>query len=105
MPSISRSCLGFANTVRVNHARAITAVTCHMPFYIHGSVHRNPIIIRSNKMQEYAGVYLLQNYSTCFGCLSHPSAGVHQTVTAASGTGHITYPGNNLPQAWPLGHA
>jgi len=39
-------------------------------------------------MQQYAGVYLLQNYSTCFGCLSHPSSGVHQTVTAASGTGH-----------------
>jgi len=39
-------------------------------------------------MQQYAGVYLLQNYSTCFGCLSHTSSGVHQTVTAASGTGH-----------------
>ena len=39
-------------------------------------------------MQQYAGVYLLQNYSTCFGCLSHLSSGVHQTVTAASGTGH-----------------
>ena len=45
------------------------------------------ILIRSNEMQQYAGVYLLQNYSTCFGCLSHPSSGVHQTVTAASGTG------------------
>jgi len=39
-------------------------------------------------MQQYAGVYLMQNYSTCFGCLSHPSSGVHQTVTADSGTGH-----------------
>ena len=39
-------------------------------------------------MQQYAGVYLLQNYATFFGCLSHPSSGVHQTVTAASGTGH-----------------
>ena len=37
-------------------------------------------------MQDYAGVYLLQHYSTCFGCLSHPTSGVHQTVTAASGT-------------------
>ena len=46
------------------------------------------ILIRSNEMQQYAGVYLLQNYSTCFGCLSHPSSGVHQNVTAASGTGH-----------------
>ena len=59
------------------------------------------IWIRSNRMQQYAGVYVLQNYSTCFGCPSHPSSGVHKTVTAASGTGHITYPGNNLPPAWP----
>ena len=41
-------------------------------------------------MQQYAGVYLLQNYSTCLGCLSHPSSGVHQTVTAAPGTGHVS---------------
>ena len=41
-------------------------------------------------MQQYAGIceYLLQNHSTCFGCLSHPSSGVHQTVTAASGAGY-----------------
>jgi len=52
-------------------------------------------------MQQYAGVYLLQNYSTCFGCLSHTLSGVHQTVTAASGTGHITCQSNNLPPAWP----
>ena len=39
-------------------------------------------------MQQYAGIYLLQNHSTCFGCPSHPSSGVHKTVTAASGTGH-----------------
>ena len=45
------------------------------------------ILIRSNKMQQYAGVYLLQNYTTCFGCLSHPSSGVYQ-ITASSGTGH-----------------
>jgi len=47
-------------------------------------------------MQRYGGVYLLQNYSTCFGRLSHPSAGVHQTVTAAPGTGYsvraMTFP-------------
>ena len=48
----------------------------------------NYILIRSNEMQQYAGVYLLQNYSACFGCLSHTSSGVHQTVTAVSGTGH-----------------
>ena len=31
-------------------------------FYIHGSVHRDSVLIRSNKMQQYAGVYLLQVY-------------------------------------------
>ena len=31
---------------------------------------------------------LLQDNSTCFGCLPHPSSGVHKTVTTASGTGH-----------------
>ena len=40
-------------------------------FHIHGSVHPNSILIRSNKMQQYAGIYLLQNYS-------HVS-GVHRT--------------------------
>ena len=55
--------------------------------YIHGSVHRDSILIRSNEMQQYVGIYLLQNYSTCFGCISHPSSGIHQTVTVASGTG------------------
>jgi len=58
-------------------------------------------LIRSNEMQQYAGVYLLQNYSTGFGCLSYPSSGVYQTVTAASGTGHITCQNNNVPPAWP----
>jgi len=41
-------------------------------------------------MQQYAGIYLLQIYSTCFGGPSHPSSGVHKTVTAASGTGIVT---------------
>ena len=57
-------------------------------FYIHGSVHRDSILIRSNQIQQYAGVHLLQNYSTCFGCLSQPSSGLQKSVTAASGTGH-----------------
>jgi len=41
-------------------------------------------------MQQYAGVYLLQNYPTCFGCPSHLSPGVHKTVTAASDTGRCS---------------
>jgi hypothetical protein len=51
---------------------------------------KNTVIIRSNNMQQYAGIYLLQYYSTCFGCPSHQSSGVHKTVTAASGIRHIT---------------
>ena len=31
-------------------------------------------------MQEYAGIYLLQNHSTCFGCPLHPSSGVRKPV-------------------------
>jgi len=31
-------------------------------------------------MQQYAGVYLLQVYSTCFGRPSRPSSGVQKTV-------------------------
>ena len=46
------------------------------------------ILIRSNKMQQYSGVYLLQYYSTCFGCPSHPSSREHKILTAASGTSH-----------------
>ena len=57
-------------------------------FYIHGSVHRHSILIRSNNMQQMRVFYLLQNYSTCFGCLSYPSPGVKQIATAVSGTGH-----------------
>jgi len=39
-------------------------------------------------MQQYAGIYLLQVYSTCFGRPLRPSSGVQKTVTAASSTGH-----------------
>ena len=39
-------------------------------------------------MQQYAGIYLLQIYTTYFGCPSHPSSGVHKTVATACGTGH-----------------
>jgi hypothetical protein len=46
------------------------------------------VLIRSNKMQQYAGIYLLQVYSTCFGRPWRPSSGAQKTVTAASGTGH-----------------
>jgi len=73
----------------------------YVNFHIHGSVHRDSVLKRSSKMQQYAGIYLLRNYCTCFGCPSHPSSGVHKTGTAASGTGHITYQCNDLLPTWP----
>jgi len=48
-------------------------------------------------MQQYAGIYILQNHSTCFAFPSHLSSGVHKTLTVCSGTGHS----NNLPPTWP----
>jgi len=39
-------------------------------------------------MQQYADIYLLLNYSTCFGRPSRPSSGVHKTVVRAPGTDH-----------------
>jgi hypothetical protein len=41
-------------------------------------------------MQQYAVCFtLLQDHSTRFGCPPHPSSGAHETVSTASGTGHI----------------
>ena len=37
-------------------------------------------------MQQYAVIYLLLNYCTCFGRPSRPSSGVHKIVVAFSGT-------------------
>ena len=39
---------------------------------------------KSNKMQQYADIYLLLNYSTRVGHPSCPSSGVQTTVDAAS---------------------
>ena len=57
-------------------------------FYIRGSVHRNSRLKKSDDMQQSADIYLLLNYSTCFGRPSRPSSGVHKTVAAAFGTDH-----------------
>jgi len=61
------------------------AFTLFIKFYICSSVYRNSMLKKSNKMQQYADIYLLLNYSTCFGRPSRPSTGVHKTVVAASG--------------------
>jgi len=35
---------------------------------------------KSNEMQQYADIYLLLNYTTCFVRPSRPSSGVYKTV-------------------------
>ena len=45
----------------------------------------------TEKMQQYADIYLLLNYSACFGRPSRPPSGVHKTVVAASGTDHTIW--------------
>jgi len=47
--------------------------------------------MKSNEMQQDAHIYLLLNYSSCFGGPLHPSSGVHETVVAASGTDHTVW--------------
>jgi len=46
---------------------------------------------KSNKMPQYADIYLVLNYSTCSGRPSRPLSGVHKTVVAASGTDHSVW--------------
>jgi len=41
-------------------------------FYIRGSVRRASRLKKANEMQQYADIYLLLYYSTCFGCPLHP---------------------------------
>ena len=67
--------------------------------YIRGSVHRNSRFNKSNEMQQYADIYLLLNYSTCFGPPSRPSSGVHKTVVAASGIDHTVLGASFLKRA------
>ena len=51
----------------------------------------------SNEMQEHADIYLLLNYSTCFGRPLRPSSGVHEPAVAASGTDRTIW-GSLLPR-------
>jgi len=55
--------------------------------------------IKIQQMQQYADIYLLQSHSTCFGVSQHPSSGVLNNLTTASGTGHNTITATSL-QRW-----
>ena len=59
-------------------------------FYAYVSVRRWSILIIVQRGATQSSVFIfLQVHSTCFGCQPHPSSGVHETVTTASGIGHI----------------
>ena len=65
-------------------------------FYIRVSVYCNSGLNKSNKIKQYADIYLLLNYCTCFGRPSRPSSGVRKTVVAASGADHTIWEANFL---------
>ena len=56
------------------------------------------IIVQRDATQSSLFI-ILQVHSTCFGCQTYPSSGVHKTVTIASGIGVFLY--SYLPPTWP----
>jgi len=59
-------------------------------FYVYASVHRCSVSITVQRDATQSSVFIImQVYSTCFGCQTHPSSGLHKTVTTASGIGNI----------------
>jgi dolichyl-phosphate-mannose--protein O-mannosyl transferase len=48
------------------------------------------LIIVQRDATQSSRFIILQVHSTCFGCQTHPSSGVHKTVTTASGTAPAT---------------
>ena len=59
-------------------------------FNVYGSVHHWSILIIVQWDATHSSLFIiLQVHCTCFGCQPHPSSGVHETVTTASGNGHI----------------
>jgi len=49
---------------------------------------RNILIIVQRDATQSSLFIILQVHSTCFGCQTHSSWGIHKTVTTAFGTGH-----------------
>ena len=71
-------------------------------FYVYGSMHRCSILITVERDPTKSSLFIiLRVHSTCFGCQPHPSSGVHETVTTASGTG-LAVLCSYLPPTWPL---
>ena len=67
----------------------VTSVPWHEEFQVRNI--QSYKLKESNKMQQYADIYLLLNYFTCFGRPSHPLSGARKTAVAASGTEHTIW--------------
>ena len=69
-------------------------------FYFYSSMHRWSILITVQPNATQSSLFIiLQIHCTCFGCYTHPSSGVHKTVTTASDT--VQLPPSNMALAWP----
>ena len=53
-------------------------------FNVHGSVHRNNILIYIYQDATLHSLFYLENCSACFGWYHHPSSGAQTTVSTAS---------------------
>ena len=65
---------------------------CYVQNVLHSSKYNHHILILIIVQQDATQSSLfiiLQVHPTCFGCQSHPSSGVHKTVTTAAGISHI----------------
>jgi len=73
---------GYKSTPSANESQYI--------FYVHGYVrHWSILMIVQRDATQSSLFIILQVHSTCFGCQQRASSGVHETVTTASGTGHM----------------
>ena len=57
-------------------------------FNIHGSVHRNNILIYIQQDATLHSLFISWNRSRCFGWYHHPSSGAQTTVSTVSGICH-----------------
>ena len=60
---------------------------------------KNILIIAQRDATQSTLFIILQVHSTSFWCQSHPSSGIHKTVTTASGTVQLP-PSNGAKLAW-----
>jgi len=72
------------------HGKKISCLINFREFLEHRRNYTEPILIIVQPDATQSSLFsILQVHSTCFGCQLRRSSGVHNTVTTASGTGHI----------------